>query len=167
MIIRAERTDDVAAIRTVVQSAFASVPYSDKTEHLIVERLRHAGALSVSMVAVIDGSVVGHIGFSPISLSGNDEGWYALAPLSVSPNHQSVGVGSELVKAGLVQLKDVGANGCVVVGDPAYYGRFGFRHFGQISAEGIPAEYFTALALRGSVPSGIVRFHPGFFGDAT
>jgi putative acetyltransferase len=165
MIIRAERQGDEAAISAVTQAAFAPVAYSDQTEHLIVERLRKAGALAISFVADTDGKVIGHIGFSSVTMAEGEIGWYGLGPLSVSPEHQSRGVGSMLVKAGLEMLDALSANGCVVAGDPAYYQRFGFKAVDGLSTDGIPADYFMALVLHGSCPSGIVHFHPGFYGD--
>lgn len=165
MIIRAERAADISAIRAVTQAAFAPIAYSDQTEHLIVERLRNSGALSISLVAEEAGEVVGHIAFSPVSISTGEPGCFGLGPLSVLPEHQAKGIGSKLVEAGLAVLNELGASACVVAGDPAYYGRFGFERVEGLSTEGIPADYFMALALRGSAPSGIVQFHPGFYGD--
>lgn len=109
--------------------------------------------------------IIGHVGFSPVTLSGGETGWFCLAPLSVTPERQGEGVGSRLAREGFAALERLSAAYCVVVGDPAYYGRFGFRHVEGVSAEGIPDEYFTVLRLHGGTPSGIVGFHPGFDGD--
>jgi putative acetyltransferase len=165
MNIRAERAADISAIGAVTKAAFAPVAYSDQTEHLIVERLRKSGALSISLIAEEAGEVLGHIAFSPVSISSGALGCYGLGPLSVSPEHQAKGIGSKLVEAGLSALRALGASACVLAGDPAYYSRFGFERVEGLSTEGIPPDYFMALALRGSAPSGIVQFHPGFYGD--
>ncbi|MBO0132355.1 GNAT family N-acetyltransferase [Agrobacterium burrii] len=162
MIIRPEQQGDEEAIARVTEDAFRNVDHSDKTEHRIVERLRKAGALTVSLVAEDSEGIVGHIGFSPVTLTSGETGWFCLAPLSVTPDRQGQGVGSRLAREGLAALERLNAAGCVVAGDPDYYGRFGFRPVEGLSAEGIPDEYFTVLRLHGGTPSGIVGFHPGF-----
>lgn len=166
MIIRPERQGDEEAIARVTEEAFRNVDHSDKTEHLIVARLREAGALTVSLVAEDSEGIVGHIGFSPVTLSSGDSGWFCLAPLSVTPERQGEGIGSRLVREGLGALDRLSASGCVVAGDPDYYGRFGFRAVERLSAMGIPDEYFTVLRLHGGTPSGIVSLHPGFDSDS-
>lgn len=162
MIIRPERQGDEEAISRVTEEAFRNVDHSDKTEHLIVERLRQAGALTVSLVAEDSEGIIGHIGFSPVTLTSGETGWFCLAPLSVAPDRQGQGVGSKLVREGLAALERLSASGCVVAGDQDYYGRFGFCPVEGLSADGIPDEYFTVLRLHGGTPSGIVGFHPGF-----
>ncbi|MDS7597266.1 N-acetyltransferase [Agrobacterium tumefaciens] len=165
MIVRPERSGDEDAISDVTEAAFRNVSYSDQTEHLIVARLRRAGALTISLVAEDDGGIIGHIGFSPVILSGGDEGWFALGPLSVAPGKQRHGIGTALVRAGLAALRQIGASGCVLAGSPDYYGRFGFSSVADLHSEGIPDEYLLALSLHGGTPSGIVHFHPGFYRD--
>lgn len=167
MIIREEATGDVKAIGELTKAAFEPVEYSDQTEHLIVERLRRAGAMTLSLVAEVDGAIVGHIAFSPVVMSGGEKGWFGLGPLSVAPDQQGNGIGSKLVHEGIARLEALGAEGCVVAGDPSYYGRFGFRSNDALTTEGIPQEYFMALALHGKLPSGIVQYHPGFYGDVS
>ncbi len=120
MIIRPERQGDEEAIARVTEDAFRNVDYSDKTEHVIVERLRKAGALTVSLVAEDSEGIIGHIGFSPVTLSGGETGWFCLAPLSVAPDRQRQGVGSGLVREGLAALDRLSASGAVVAGDPDY-----------------------------------------------
>lgn len=165
MMIRPERVGDLDAIGVVTQAAFRDVPYSDHNEHLVIERLRRAGALAVSLVAEENGAITGHIGFSPVGLSGSSDIWFGLGPLSVLPERQGRGVGSALVHRGFDALRELNASGCVVMGDPAYYRRFGFRHDERLKAEGIDDEYFMILPLQGGTPSGIVRYHQAFFGD--
>ncbi|NWJ26416.1 N-acetyltransferase [Rhizobium sp. RM] len=166
MIVRPERSGDEADISRVTEAAFRNMAFSDQTEHLIVGRLRQAGALAVSLVAEHGDEIIGHIGFSPVTLSSGEAGWFALGPLSVLPENQGQGVGAALVRAGLSALDGMGASGCVLAGNPAYYGRFGFANVAGLTSDGIPDEYLMALTLHGGTPSGIVGFHQGFYGDA-
>lgn len=166
MIIRAEQPGDEAAIGAVTAAAFAPMPYSDQTEPQIIERLRAAGALALSLVAEDDGVIVGHIAFSPVVLEGGEGGWYGLGPVSVLPERQGAGVGGALVREGLDRLRALGAAGCVLLGDPAYYGRFGFRNDHSLVLPDVPREYFQSLVLHGPDAFGIVAFHPGFYGTA-
>lgn len=161
MRIRPERPADRAAIRAVTAAAFESSPYGHNGEADIVEALRAAGALTVSLVAEADGEIVGHVAWSPVRIAEAEGHWHGLGPLSVAPAWQGRGVGHALVREGLKQLEVLGAAGSVVVGDPAYYGRFGFRNdpalrFGEASA------YLQVLLLRGAVPRGEVLYHPAF-----
>ncbi len=160
--IRPERPEDISVIREVTTAAFAVAEHSSGTEGAIVDALRAAGALSVSLVATVAGEVVGHVAFSPVTLDGADLGWYGLGPVSVRPDLHGQGIGASLVNAGLERLKALGVKGCVVLGDPAYYPRFGFRQDPAILYEGVPPEYFTALSLDGSKAAGQVGYHSGF-----
>lgn len=114
--IREERLEDVAAIHQLTELAFSTMPYSSGTEHLIIDALRAEGALVVSLVAIAEDVVVGHIAFSLVSLSSGDQGWYALGPVSVEPRFQRKGIGSALIREGLKRLEEAGACGCVLVG---------------------------------------------------
>jgi len=167
LTIRAELPSDTAAIHALTKAAFLNAPHTAHTEHLIVDALRDAGALTISLVADDDGSVVGHVAVSPVSISGEIAGWYGLGPISVSPGRQKQGIGSKLMQAALQRLKDSGAAGCVLVGDPAYYDRFGFVHQSSIVFPDIPAEFFLAASFSESVPQGIAEFHEAFATNAT
>ena len=161
--MRPERQGDAEPIRAVTALAFAGMPYSDGSESEIASRLRDAGALSVSLVADSNGEIIGHIAFSQVHLSDGSSGWFGLGPLAVSPRFQRRGVGSALVEAGLAWLQELQAAGCVVLGDPAYYGRFGFQADTALRLSGFPAEHFQALVLKGSKPdSATVQFHSAF-----
>jgi putative acetyltransferase len=163
MLIRPETEQDIAAIRDITVAAFEHHPYSNQTEHLLVDALREARALSVSLVAEIDREVVGHIAFSPITVDGTSLGWYGLAPVSVRVDLQRRGIGIALVNSGLRALRDdLGAHGCVLAGDSAYYGRFGFRDLPLLVYDGVPPEYFLTLPFGAMVPKGKVAFHPAF-----
>ncbi|MBS0505082.1 MAG: N-acetyltransferase [Proteobacteria bacterium] len=162
MEIRDERPADAAAIRAVVTAAFATAPHSSGTEAAIVDALREAGALTLSLVAEEDGEVVGHIAFSPVMADGSEGGWYGLGPVSVRPDFQTKGIGQALVRVGLERLKESGAFGCVVLGDPAYYARFGFLNDPALRYPGVPPEYFQMLIFAGARPSGDVSYHAAF-----
>lgn len=163
LLIRPETPSDIQAIHDLTAAAFASMEISDHTEQFVIDALREAGALSLSLVAELDGKVVGHIAFSPITLSDGRSDWYGAGPLSVLPMLQRQGIGSALMRAGLDQLKAAGAHGCCLVGHPGYYERFGFVHPVGLGMEGVPLEVFFALAFDGNYPSGTIDFHPAFF----
>ena len=160
--LRAEAPADLAAIREVTRAAFATLEISDHTESYIVEALRAAGALTVSLVAERDGRGVGHIAFSPVTISDGTPGWYGLGPVSVLPEHQRQGIGAALIREGLARLRRLGAAGCCLVGHPDYYPRFGFEHPADLAVEGVPPEAFFVLSFDGPVPQGTVSFHQAF-----
>lgn len=162
MIIRSERPDDAAAIRAVITAAFADVVHSNHTEAAIVEALRAAGVLTISLVAVEGGQVVGHIAFSPVRIDGRELDWFGLGPLAVRPDRQLGGVGKALTLVGLDRLKAMNASGCVVLGEPDYYDRFGFKARPELRLTNVPPEYFMALPFSPGLPSGQVQYHPGF-----
>ncbi len=162
MIIRNERSSDIEAITEVTIAAFLDCPHGDHTEQFIIHALRAADALTASLVAELDGRVVGHIAFSPVTISGRDCDWYGLGPVSVLPECQRQGIGSALINEGLRLLREAGGRGCVLVGDPNYYTRFGFRNRPELTLDGVPEEVFLALPLGEDMPSGEVVFHEGF-----
>jgi putative acetyltransferase len=160
--IRPEVALDADAIRDVTLAAFRGHAYSQQTEHLIVAALRAAGALAVSLVAEWRGRVVGHVAFSEAAVGDDARGWFLLGPVSVAPDCQRRGIGSALVLAGLDALRTRDAKGCVLVGEHAYYGRFGFRTYAGLSYEGVPGEYVLGLPLTGDPPRGSISAHPAF-----
>jgi putative acetyltransferase len=165
MLIRPERPQDAATIHALTDTAFRGMPFSDNTEARLVDALRAAGALTLSLVATQDGEIVGHVAFSPVTINGEAGDWYALGPVSVWPERQRRGVGQALIREGLRRLRSLGAGGCVLLGDPAYYARFGFRNDPDLRHAGAPAWAFQRLALDGSRPKGQVSFHPAFDGS--
>jgi putative acetyltransferase len=165
MIIRKEAVSDIEAITEVTIAAFRTLPISNHTEQFIINALRAADALTISLVAEIDGQVVGHIAFSPVTISDGSQGWYGLGPISVLPEYHHQGIGKSLVHEGLSLLKAMGGKGCALVGDPNYYKRFGFRNYPQLIHEGVPQEGFLALPFTETVPQGIVAFHEGFLAN--
>jgi putative acetyltransferase len=162
-VIRSESAADIGPIFDVTLAAFKTLDISDQTEPYIIKALRAAHALTISLVAEIDGRVVGHIAFSPVSVSDGTSDWYGLGPVSVLPEYQRQGLGTALIKEGLSRLKDLEAAGCCVVGHPEYYKRFGFENVSDLFVEGVPQEAFFVQVFRGSTPSGTVTFHEGFY----
>lgn len=162
MIIRKEEISDFKQITEVTVAAFKTHPFSNQTEQFIISALRAADALTLSLVAEMDGRVVGHIAFSAVTISDGTEGWYGLGPVSVLPEYQKRGIGKSLITEGLSLLRELGGRGCALVGDPGYYNRFGFKNYPGLIYEGIPQEFFLVLALAGNMPQGIVGFHEGF-----
>lgn len=162
LIIRNESRADHAAISHVIEQAFKDQQYSSHTEQFIVHALRDAQQLTISLVAVLNQEVVGHIAISPVSISSGVEGWFGLGPIAVSPEWQHHGVGSALMNTALKQLKATGAAGCVVLGDPHFYAQFSFQPINNLILEDVPAEYFQALSFDGKFPQGIVTYHAAF-----
>jgi putative acetyltransferase len=139
-----------------------SHPYSHQTEQFIIRALRADHALSVSLVAEEAGRIVGHIALSPVSISDGATGWYGLGPISVEPELQRRGIGRALMERGLAELRKIGANGCVLVGDPAFYTRFKFANDPALVVEGVPGEYVLSLSFGASSAHGTVKFHSAF-----
>jgi putative acetyltransferase len=162
MEIRPETPAEAAAISSVIDAAFATAEHSDGTEAAIVERLRKANALSVSLVAADGPAVIGHVALSPVTIDGADFGWLGLGPVAVALDRQGTGLGQALVSEALERARSMGAAGCVVLGDPAYYQRFGFRADDRLRYPGPPSEYFQALAFGDAVPLGTIAYHPAF-----
>lgn len=162
LIIRPEVSSDRVAIKSVINAAFAGMPYAEGDEAELVDDLRHAMALPVSLVAVLNDAVIGHIAFSPAYSSDNTSGWYALGPLAVLPQHQHTGVGSTLMHKGLEAIASLSARGCILVGHPQFYLRFGFEHAPDNAPENEPVEYFMVKLFYGQLPLGPIYFHEAF-----
>ena len=163
--IRKENDYDVNAITEVTVAAFKTLEISNHTEQFIIEALREANALTISLVAEVDGRVIGHIAFSPVTISDGTQNWYGLGPVSVLPEYQKQGVGKALIREGLKRLKDMNAQGCCLVGHPDYYKQFGFKNVPGLVHEGVPQEVFFVLSFDGHNPQGTVNFHEGFKAD--
>ena len=165
IVVRNETSADVGAIAEVTIAAFNTLAISNHTEQFIIDALRAAKALTISLVAKVDGRVVGHIAFSPVAISDGTPRWYGLGPASVLPEYQRKGIGKALIQEGLSRLKDLNAEGCCLVGRPEYYRRFGFENIPGLVLEGVPQEVFLALSFDGRYPHGEVTFHDGFKAD--
>lgn len=162
MVIRQETISDIMAIHRVVVEAFKKAPHSSHTEHLIVDALRHAGALSISLVAEEADAILGHVALSPLTISDCTTDWYGLGPISVLPEVQGEGIGAQLMQAAMAELNELHANGCVLLGEPEYYQRFGFQPIDGLILPDVPKAYFMAKQLRGETPQGTVMYHEAF-----
>lgn len=165
MLIRDEAEDDASAIAALVEQAFAGAAHSDGREAEIVARLRSARALSLSLVAVVENfpqRIVGYAAFSPVAIDGAASNWFGLGPVAVAPSVQAQGIGTALIGEGLARLRASAAFGCVVLGDPEYYRRFGFRSGQGLVYPGPPGQYFQTIAFAAPHPRGTVAYHPAF-----
>ncbi|MNM90995.1 Acetyltransferase (GNAT) family protein [compost metagenome] len=162
LTIRPETPTDIDAIEHLTAAAFLDAPHSSHTEQFIVNALRRAGQLTISLVAEDGDGIVGHVALSPVSISSGASGWFGLGPISVLPAKQGLGIGSQLMQAALTELRQLGAEGCVLLGDPGYYQRFGFAVRPGLVLPGVPAEYFQAVSFSGNWPVGEVAYHTAF-----
>ncbi len=160
--IRPERPGDEAAIHALTAAAFKDMPFSNGDEQHLVDALRRDGDLTLSLIAEDGERIVGHITFSPVTVSDGTNDWSGLGPVSVSPELHGKGIGGALVRRGIADLRERGCGGIVVLGDPAYYSRFGFERMEALSYPGGPAEYFHCLLLDGEQPRGEVSYAPAF-----
>ena len=160
--IRKEQPADTDAIARLTEAVFRNEQHSSHTEQFIVDALRRHHQLTVSLVALEDDIIVGHAAVSPVTISSGATGWYGLGPISVSPGRQRRGIGSKLINAALNEMRRFGGQGCVVLGDPAYYGRLGFKPYPMLVLPGTPPEYFQALSFGKDMPAGSVSYHQSF-----
>jgi len=160
--IRSEAPSDAAAIERLTVEAFLKAPHTSHTEQFIVNELRRAGQLSVSLVAEDNAAIVGHVAVSPVAISDAGDGWYGLGPISVAPGRQGQGIGGQLMAQALAELRRLGAAGCVVLGDPEYYCRFGFKTEPSLVLPDVPPEHFQAISFHGTIPAGTVSYHQAF-----
>ncbi|MDZ5473070.1 N-acetyltransferase [Bacillus sp. 31A1R] len=173
--IRQEKTEDYSIVEEVIKSAFADMEISDKTEHELVARIRKSEAFipELSLVATNEEeNIIGHILFSKIHIVNDthSEESLALAPVSVLPDFQNIGVGKLLINEGLKIAKELGYKSVVVLGHPNYYPKFGFE---KASSWGInppfkvPDEVFMIMELRENAlegVSGVVEYSSAFSG---
>ncbi|MBJ8436270.1 N-acetyltransferase [Acinetobacter lactucae] len=162
IIVRDEEITDIEAIEKITKAAFQNAEHSSHTEHFIVNSLRTQGQLTISLVAIEDGSIIGHVAISPVEMSSGEIGWYGLGPISVHPDKQGCGIGSLLMNKSLQKLKQLGAQGCVLLGEPSYYSRFGFKNYPELVLPNVPSEYFQAVTFSGNIPKANVKYHEAF-----
>jgi putative acetyltransferase len=160
--IREEVSADWATIRALIETAFLNALHTSHTEHLIVDALRNSGNLTVSLVAEVSNQIVGHVAISPVSISDGSQNWYGLGPIAVIPKYQGLGIGLQLVRQSLDSLRELDASGCVVLGNPEYYGRFGFKAEPCLVLPNVPPEYFQVISLGRQIPIGAVSYHESF-----
>jgi putative acetyltransferase len=160
--IRNEIDTDIEAITDVTITAFLNAEHTSHTEQFIVSALRNSNVLTISIVAELDDNIIGHVAVSPVSISNGSKNWYGLGPISVSPDYQSQGIGSLLMHSALDALREKSAAGCVLLGDPNFYCRFGFKPDPMLVLPGVPPEYFQAVSFTDQFPVGIVAYHEAF-----
>lgn len=158
--IRVEIADDIPAIGQTITTAMRLLPEGSGAEAEIVDLLRADKALMLSLVAAINGQVIGHLAASAAQVGGQG-GWGLIGPLAVAPDWHRQGVGSALMAEALHRLRAT-CRGAVLVGHPAYYSRFGFAAFPGLSVAGCPPEVVLALPFDGARPAGEVTYHPAF-----
>lgn len=157
--IRQEKAGDEALIADVTRAAFAGKAYADGDEDVLPAKLREAGALVLSLVAVEKKTVVGHIALSPAKVG--DAKWLAVGPVSVRPDRQGQGIGSALVNNAVAVAQAYGRGGVVLMGDPAFYSRLGFTLAVDATYQGKTSPHLQVYPF-GEMPTGDVRFHPTF-----
>jgi putative acetyltransferase len=164
MHIRDERPEDADTIFNITEVAFRDMPHSDGDEQHLVNALRADGALTLSLVAELEGAAVGHIAFSAVTINGDAGHWYGLGPVSVLPELHNQGIGSALIREGLTRLEALGAEGCVLLGHADYYPRFGFVADPELTYGDRVTPNFMRLVIKGDAPKGKVAYHPAFEG---
>lgn len=160
LTIREERDADFEAIADVIARAFAPMPFSDGTEAELPAALRAEGAVTVGLVAELDGRVVGQVMFSPVTIDGRPSAWHGLGPVAVDPDLQGQGIGTAMIEEGLKRLPALRSGGCVLTGS-SYYRRFGFYNSERMWIVGYPPADFMILPF-GEEADGVVAFHPAF-----
>lgn len=165
--ITAERDNQRAKIHQVITDAFGQTQEAE-----LVDKIRNSPNFipELSLVALENEDVLGHILFSRINIEAAQIPALALAPLAVTPMHQRQGIGTQLVQVGLSRCRELNHSIVVVVGDPRYYRRFGFQkasQFGLHSSLPIPDEAFMVLELK---PSALMNLngnvcYPAYFNE--
>ena len=138
------------------------MPYSNGSEAPIIDQLRNDRDLTLSLVAEHENQIIGHIAFSPVTINGDNRGWFGLGPVSVDPGFQKQGVGSQLINMGLSKIKQKGTPGCVLIGNPAYYHRFGFQSDGNLIYGEVPLPIVQWLSFGNETPNGVLKYASAF-----
>lgn len=162
MLIRPERNTDLNAIDDLLITAFRSHPYSQQNEHRIIGALRNNNGLALSLVAEEGRRVIGHLAFSPVTIKGKDIGYYGLGPIAVLPDKQGRGTGSAMIREGLRQMA-LKAKAVVVLGEPEYYTRFGFKAHKGLFLKDVPQEHFMAYSFGEGLQKGEAQYHRAFY----
>lgn len=173
MTIREEEKEDFESIEKVIKEAFSDEEFSDKKEHELVKRLRESEVFipELSLVYVDGKNIIGHILLTKITIKNEDQSFeaLALAPLSVLPNYQNKGIGSQLMERAIEKAKELNYKAIVVLGHEHYYPKFGFLKASKWNIKApfeVPDEVFMALELEKESLKGIhgvVEYSPAFF----
>lgn len=159
MLIRNEAPADAPAISALITEALRLLPQSTGTEAAIVDALRAADALVLSLAAD-GGEVIGHLAASPVRIGAQPD-WAVIGPLVVLPSRHRQGIGSALMATAIQRLRAT-HRGAALVGDPGYYRRFGFRTYPGLGVRGCPPKFVLALPFDGTAPQGELIHHPAF-----
>lgn len=162
MIIRDERISDYDAINDLTVRAFAPMSFSDGSEVSIIRSLRQSDELTISLVAEDDDAIVGHVALSPVTINGVHGGWFGLGPISVEPDRQRAGIGKSLVFAGFDVLRQRGATGVALIGNPQIYSRYGFESDGLLTYRDLETRLIQRIVFAGEAPQGKLRFADAF-----
>jgi putative acetyltransferase len=162
LLIRNERPGDEDAIHNLTLAAFEPMAFSDGSEAPIIKSLRTSGDLTLSLVVEENGTIIGHIAFSPVTIDGIHNNWFGLGPVSVRPERQRQGIGKALILSGLEMLKERGACGCALIGSPEIYSRVGFESDGRLSYRNLDSSYVQRIVFSGFAPQGELKFAPAF-----
>lgn len=163
--LRLEKAADVPRIHALTQRAFTGRPYAAGDEQDVIDRLRRLNMLTLSLGAWEGTTLVGQITFSPAVCDDGTTPWFALGPVSVEPARQGLGIGGLLIRAGLQDIHDRGALGCILTGNPDYYARFGFVVSPEYAPRNEPPEFFMLHRFGASPPAGRFQFHKAFYED--
>jgi putative acetyltransferase len=161
-LIRDQTEVDFSAVHQLVIAAFKTLPIASGTEQFIMDELWRSDAATVALVAEDAGGIVGQAAFSKVLVGGRDVGWHGCGPVGVLPARHKQGIGSALMREGLKRLRALGSKGCVVVGDPAYYKRFGFDNTAAMREPAVPPQYFMVIRFEGEMPKGDVKFDKAY-----
>lgn len=160
--VRPEAPGDEAAIRDLMRRAFAGLPYSDGDEADVIDRLRADGDLVLSLVAESEQAILGQVTYSAAILSNGEAGWMVLGPIAVEPERQGEGIGRALIEAGEAAMRNVGAKGITVLGDPQIYGRFGFVAETGIRIDGNLGSFLQVRSFGAAIPHATISYAPAF-----
>ena len=160
--IREEEAGEESAIHAMMLRAFEGHPYSDGDEADVIDRLRADGDLLLSLVAVEDDKILAQASYSKAMLSNGEEGWMVIGPIAVDPACQGRGIGRALIEEGEMRLKNAGAKGITVLGDPQLYAHFGFIQFTPMKLEGELGEYLQVKSFGADIPAAFITYAKGF-----
>ncbi len=160
--IRKEQAGDEDEIHALTLRAFDGHPYSDGDEADVIRLLRADGDLLLSLVAEEDGTLVAQASYSRAILSNEEEGWMVIGPIAVDPEHQGKGIGRALMAEGEQRLRELGAKGITVLGDPQFYGRFGYVQHTAMTLEGELGEYLQVKSFGADIPAATITYAQGF-----
>lgn len=160
--LRAERPGEARAIHDLTRNAFLGQVHAEGDEQDLIDALRLKGLLTLSLVAELEGEIVGQVTFSAGLAEGDAWGWFALGPIAVAPHLQRRGIGGALIREGLRRLESLGARGCVLIGDTAYYSRHGFLCRPDLCPADEPEDHYMVHPLNDCSADRVVGFHPLF-----